>query len=121
MFVTAGCDVFICDVDAKALEAAKSELPQIQATLADVSDEASVAELFKQLRASLGGLDVLINNAGIAGPTGYVETLNRADWARTLAVNITGPFLSIGRASCRDRVCQYVLISVVAVSSIKKI
>src|SRR3546814_306153 len=93
VFVTAGCDVFICDVDAKALEAAKSELPQIQATLADVSDEASVAELFKQLRASLGGLDVLINNAGIAGPTGYVETLNRADWDRTLAVNITGQFL----------------------------
>src|SRR3546814_14232778 len=52
VFVTAGCDVFICDVDAKALEAAKSELPQIQAPLADVSDEDSVAELFKQLRRS---------------------------------------------------------------------
>jgi NAD(P)-dependent dehydrogenase (short-subunit alcohol dehydrogenase family) len=36
---------------------------------------------------------VLINNAGIAGPTGYVETLTREDWDRTLAVNITGQFL----------------------------
>jgi NAD(P)-dependent dehydrogenase (short-subunit alcohol dehydrogenase family) len=61
--------------------------------VADVSDETSVADLFAQVEKALGGLDVLINNAGIAGPTGYVETLTREDWDRTLAVNITGQFL----------------------------
>jgi len=93
VFVAEGADVFICDVDKQALEAARKELPKIHIAVADVSDETSVADLFAQVEKALGGLDVLINNAGIAGPTGYVETLTREDWDRTLAVNITGQFL----------------------------
>jgi NAD(P)-dependent dehydrogenase (short-subunit alcohol dehydrogenase family) len=93
VFVAEGADVFICDVDKQALEAARKELPKIHIAVADVSDETSVADLFAQVENALGGLDVLINNAGIAGPTGYVETLTREDWDRTLAVNITGQFL----------------------------
>src|SRR5690606_7989443 len=75
VFVAAGSDVFICDVDEGALEAARGELPKIHTMLADVSDEDSVADLFQQVEKEFGGLDVLINNAGIAGPTGFVETL----------------------------------------------
>lgn len=93
VFVAAGSDVFICDISTEALESARKELPQIHAVTADVSNEASVAALFEQVQDALGGLDVLINNAGIAGPTGYVETLSLADWEKTLAVNITGQFL----------------------------
>jgi NAD(P)-dependent dehydrogenase (short-subunit alcohol dehydrogenase family) len=93
VFAAAGSDVFICDVDEAALAAARAELPRIHAAVADVSDEASVAALFEQVGARLGGLDVLVNNAGIAGPTGYVETLSKTDWDKTLAVNITGQFL----------------------------
>ena len=48
-------------------------------------------------------IDVLINNAGIAGPTGGVETLSLADWERTLAVNLTGQFLCIRQAVPRLR------------------
>lgn len=98
VFVAAGSDVFICDVSEDALLAARKELPQIHVAVADVSDEAGVKALFQQLREAFGGLDVLINNAGIAGPTGYVETLSRADWDRTLAVNITGQFLCAQQA-----------------------
>ncbi len=93
VFVAAGSEVFICDVNEQALVAAREELPKIHTRVADVSDEESVAALFAQVEQALGGLDVLINNAGIAGPTGFVETLSRADWDRTLAVNITGQFL----------------------------
>jgi NAD(P)-dependent dehydrogenase (short-subunit alcohol dehydrogenase family) len=99
VFVAEGADVFICDVDKQALEAARKELPKIHIAVADVSDETSVADLFAQVEKALGGLDVLINNAGIAGPTGYVETLTREDWDRTLAVNITGQFLCARLAS----------------------
>lgn len=88
-----GARVFICDIDAPALEAARTELAGIETAVADVSSEQSVAALFDQVQRALGGLDVLVNNAGIAGPTGYVETLSLADWERTLAVNITGQFL----------------------------
>src|SRR5690606_33897403 len=51
-----------------------------------------------KVRDALGGLDVLVNNAGVAGPTGPVETLDKADWDRTLQVNITGQFLCARQA-----------------------
>jgi NAD(P)-dependent dehydrogenase (short-subunit alcohol dehydrogenase family) len=43
--------------------------------------------------ASLGGLDALINNAGIAGPNGGVEDIKPGDWRRTIDVCLTGQFL----------------------------
>jgi NAD(P)-dependent dehydrogenase (short-subunit alcohol dehydrogenase family) len=93
VFTAEGATVLVCDVDEQALEQASRAVPGLLTTVADVSDEASVAGLFDQVQARLSGLDILINNAGIAGPTGYVETLSKSDWDRTLAVNITGQFL----------------------------
>src|SRR5262249_57867060 len=51
-----------------------------------------VARLFEEALKALGGLDVLVNNAGIAGPTGKVDEIKPEDWDRTLAVDITGQF-----------------------------
>lgn len=93
VFVSAGCDVFVCDIDKDHLDALSQELAGVHTCVTDVSDEGSVASMFDNVRETLGGLDVLVNNAGIAGPTGYVETLQLKDWERTLAVNITGQFL----------------------------
>jgi NAD(P)-dependent dehydrogenase (short-subunit alcohol dehydrogenase family) len=50
--------------------------------------------LFEDARATLGGLDVLVNNAGIAGPTAAVEEISPADWRRCIEVDLTGQFLS---------------------------
>jgi NAD(P)-dependent dehydrogenase (short-subunit alcohol dehydrogenase family) len=50
------------------------------------------------VRARLGGLDLLVNNAGIAGPTGAVEDISPADWRRTIDVCLTGQFLCARRA-----------------------
>lgn len=98
VFVAEGARVFVCDVDETALQAVRDELPAVGCQVADVSDEDRVSELFREARSYLGGLDILINNAGIAGPTGAVETLSRADWDRTLAINITGQFLCVRQA-----------------------
>jgi NAD(P)-dependent dehydrogenase (short-subunit alcohol dehydrogenase family) len=49
--------------------------------------------LFADLRTNLGGLDVLVNNAGVAGPTGGVEEISPAEWRRTIDVCLTGQFL----------------------------
>jgi hypothetical protein len=92
-FAAAGARVLACDVQQASLDELKRELPAIAGCLADVSSEEDVARLFDAVDRELGGLDVLVNNAGVAGPTGGVETLSLADWERTLAVNITGQFL----------------------------
>lgn len=92
-FAQAGARVVVCDVQGASLERLAAELPGVQGCRADVSNEADVAALFETVDRTLGGLDVLVNNAGVAGPTGGVETLALADWERTLAVNITGQFL----------------------------
>ena len=91
-FAAEGAKVHVCDVDQKALAALKKTDRKITQTKADVADRADVERLFKDATKALGGLDVLINNAGIAGPTGPVEGIAPADWDRCLAVNITGQF-----------------------------
>ena len=102
-FAAAGAKVMVCDVQAASLDRLARELPEVEVCLADVSSEPAVATLFETLDRKLGGLDVLVNNAGIAGPTGGVETLSLPDWERTLAVNLTGQFLCVRQAVPRLR------------------
>lgn len=87
-----GARILVCDVDDAALEAFRKEFPAATAVKADVADPAQVEQLFAQVQPALGGLDVLVNNAGIAGPTGGVETLSIADWDRTIGINLNGAF-----------------------------
>ncbi len=97
-FAAEGSRVFICDVDTAELANFARENNGIGTTVADVSDEKAVDRLFAEAGKFLGGLDLLVNNAGIAGPTGPVESLSLADWKRTLDVNITGQFLCAKKA-----------------------
>jgi len=91
-FAGAGAKVFVCDIDAKALDAMRLELPQVGGIVADVSVPAQVDALFAAAAQYLGGLDVLINNAGIAGPTARVEDISIDEWNRTIAVDLNGMF-----------------------------
>lgn len=95
--VGAGARVHICDVNAGALAACQKSLG-VGTTLADVSDEAQVDRLFDDAARNLGGLDVLVNNAGIAGPTGAVEEIDPAAWRRCIDIDLTGQFLCARRA-----------------------
>ena len=90
--VATGAKVHICDVTEP------EDMPGVSFTRADVSSEADVDRLFADVRKHLGGLDVLVNNAGIAGPTGKIEDLSLDDWRRTLDVDLTGQFLCARRA-----------------------
>ena len=91
-FVEEGARVHVCDVDAEAIAALATTDPAISASLCDVTDRKAVAGLFETALAKLGGLDVLVNNAGTAGPTGRVEEINPEDWDRCLDVCITSQF-----------------------------
>ncbi|HTW26720.1 MAG TPA: SDR family oxidoreductase [Acetobacteraceae bacterium] len=95
--VEAGARVHICDVDAAGLEACAGAL-SVATTLADVSDANQVDRLFDDAQRTLGGLDVLVNNAGIAGPTGGVEEISPEDWRRCIDIDLTGQFLCTRRA-----------------------
>lgn len=59
----------------------------------DVTDEASVERLVERTENAFGGLDGVVNNAGIAGPTAPVTEVDADDWDATMAVNAKGPFL----------------------------
>ena len=91
-FVKAGAKVHICDVVQPALEDTARALPGLTATLCDVSNLEQVDQLFTDVQNYLGGLDVLINNAGIAGPTGKVEEISIEDWRRCIDIDLNGMF-----------------------------
>ena len=92
-FTRAGASVHIADVDAAALESARQHIPGLSGSHADITDEDAVDTLAAEAIAAMGGLDTLINNAGIPGPTAAVEDVDPDDWRRTLEVDITGMFL----------------------------
>ena len=91
-FVAEGARVHVCDVDAEALRAIRFSDPAISASWGDVADRSAVDTLFGTALQTLGGLDVLVNNAGIAGPTGKAEEINPEDWDRCIQVCLTSQF-----------------------------
>lgn len=91
-YIGEGAKVHVCDIDEIALaEIAKTD-PSIGASRCDVADRDQVAGLFEEALRQLGGLDVLVNNAGIAGPTARIEDMHPEDWDRCLAVCLTSQF-----------------------------
>lgn len=98
MLIGHGARVHICDVENGLLDDFATAQPGAGATKADVASEADVDRLFDEAAARLGGLDALINNAGIAGPTGKIEELDPADWRRCIDVDLTGSFLCARKA-----------------------
>lgn len=97
-FSANGARVAVCDVDEAALAAARTAHPDWITLAADVGDVAAVDRFFDRVLADFGVLDVLINNAGIAGPVAVAEDVTPEDWDRTLGVNLRGPFLCARRA-----------------------
>jgi NAD(P)-dependent dehydrogenase (short-subunit alcohol dehydrogenase family) len=112
--------VHVCDIDSAALEKLAVESPKITRTLADVARLDHVEGLFEDVVRVLGGLDVLVNNAGIAGPTAKVEDIDPADWDRTIAIDLNAMFyctrraMPLLKANGRDRGGSIVNLSAVA-------
>ncbi|MHA6690875.1 SDR family oxidoreductase [Devosia sp. A449] len=88
-----GCRIAICDVSQAALANVQAEFPEVFAMQADVSDEVAVSDFFGAAATALGGLDALVNNAGISGPTGGIEDIDPQEWRRTIDICLTGQFL----------------------------
>src|SRR3954470_14525003 len=94
-FLEHGARVQVCDVDDKALASVPRDIFHVKADVASLPD---VDRLFEQAKKNLGGLDVLVNNAGIAGPTAKVEDIRPEDWDRCIAVDLSGMFYCTRKA-----------------------
>jgi NAD(P)-dependent dehydrogenase (short-subunit alcohol dehydrogenase family) len=96
-FVAAGAAVVICGRGRERLERAAEQIGAT-AIVADVAQEAEVAALFAETADRFGGLDVLVNNAGITGPVARAEDMDLAAWDETVAINIGGVIACIKHA-----------------------
>jgi NAD(P)-dependent dehydrogenase (short-subunit alcohol dehydrogenase family) len=91
-FVESGARVCVCDIDEEALAAAGNEIPGLVTVVCDVSKRRDIESMVAASVEALGGLDALVNNAGIAGPTAPVEDLDPDAWERVLLIDLTGTF-----------------------------
>jgi NAD(P)-dependent dehydrogenase (short-subunit alcohol dehydrogenase family) len=94
-FAASGADVRVCDVDEAAVAAASAS--GLSAMRVDVADGDALDGWIDAALSELGGLDVLINNAGIAGPTALVEDVEPAEWERCLAIDLTSHYRTCAR------------------------
>ena len=95
-FVAAGAVVHLCDVNEAALADVRHSLGEsVVASRVDLADASALAAWLDSTVATLGGVDVLINNAGIKGPTAFVEDVTYEEWRESLAVGLDTQFLAM--------------------------
>jgi NAD(P)-dependent dehydrogenase (short-subunit alcohol dehydrogenase family) len=120
-FLADGWRVALLDVDAATLTATTAALEQSQRVLSvetDVSDSSAVSAAINQVRERFGRLDALVNNAGVAVFKTALETTPQ-DWARVLAVNLTGPFLMTQAAAPLLREQGGAIVNITSISGLR--
>jgi len=102
-FAGQGCRVVVNDVDATTAEATATDIVaaggRAIGVVADVSNSDQVASMFDTAVAEYGGIDVLVNNAGMVSPMLHFFEADEAWWRRIIDVNLTGHFLCSHRAA----------------------
>ena len=94
-FLAQGAQVFICDINEEILNNALSENAGLQGLLADVGNPEQVEHFFARAMAAMGGIDVLVNNAGIGGPRNNIEDIDYSDWDDCIRINLSGMFYCV--------------------------
>ena len=94
-FIQNGAHVFICDVQPEALDKALSQHKNMQGAIADVGDPVQVEDFIKQAKTAMGGIDVLVNNAGIGGPKAAIEDIDYKEWDDCIRINLSGMFYCV--------------------------
>ncbi len=91
-FCAAGAKVGVIDIDAPLLATLRISHPAVITESCDLADRAQIERVVPGIIASLHGLDVLVNNAGIAGATSPVESYDPDTWDQVMRVNLSGTF-----------------------------
>jgi len=92
-FIRSGADVYTCDINAEALKSAAAELKGLKTGICNVGDRAQIERMVADAARELGGIDVLVNNAGVSGPTAPVQDVDPDQWEQVLKVDLTGTFI----------------------------
>ena len=99
-YVESGADVLICGRTESLLDEAKDYLVSIASkdqkiftSVADISCKDDVKRLVTETKFRLGGCQILVNNAGIYGPKGPVESIDWQEWLKAIEININGSVL----------------------------
>lgn len=92
-----GDAVHVVDIDTKAVARFSLDYPAIKTTVADVASESDVCRVVDSHIEQFHGIDVMVNCAGIAGPTEFAEDISFEQWRRCFAVNIDAVFLFCGK------------------------
>ena len=90
-----GAIIYLCDINSKSLNKVKKNPlynKRLFAYECDASEEEDVTDFFNQINKKTKKIDAIINNVGIAGPTGTIEKLTSYDWEQTLKVNVISHF-----------------------------
>jgi len=95
MMVAEGAKVIVCDIDKNSIEVLQEKQPSVDSHALDMGNEDAISSLFSHIEHQHGGLDGLVNNVGISGPTALVEDISLEDWNTSIAVNLTSYFLCI--------------------------
>lgn len=96
VFLAEGADVMLCGRDTNSLKSAQKKLVndfpkhRVIAQAADVSNASQVRALVKQSLSELGGLDIVVCNAGIYGPKGASDEVDWNEWEKTISINLFG-------------------------------
>lgn len=89
-FAGSGAKVCICDINEKALEGAAKDIPGLKTIICDVSKRDQIERMVAASVETLDGMDVLVNNAGIARPTAPVEEADPDEWEAAMTVDVIG-------------------------------
>jgi NAD(P)-dependent dehydrogenase (short-subunit alcohol dehydrogenase family) len=99
-FLIAGADLMLCARDGKQLEAVHTVLSEVTTAgqkvitlVADVSAESDVSRVVAETLNALGGCHILVNNAGIYGPKGPIDSIDWNEWKRAIDINLNGSVL----------------------------
>ena len=96
-----GAHVYLCDINSKSLSKLNKhplKNKRLFVYLCDASNEYQVSDFFEKVKKKTKKIDALINNVGIAGPTGSIEKLKSKDWENTLHVDVNSHFYFTKRA-----------------------
>jgi NAD(P)-dependent dehydrogenase (short-subunit alcohol dehydrogenase family) len=118
LFLDEGWQVAMNDIDADELETASAPLRNVLAVPGDVSDPAEATRIIDLVTSTLGGINALVNNAGIAD-FGPMEETTFSRWKRVMSTNLDGPFLMTQAATPALKASKGAIVNIASISGLR--